>query len=140
LYINPGEDIDGDVVYSELDDNGIDDDENGYIDDIRGWDFVGSAEDSPQDNDIRPPFAGNYEILSHGTHVGGIMAETSNNNIGITGLAMQSRIIATKHSYDTDFGNAYLYDAYEGILYCAKMGAKILKGSGFKKGDITRDN
>jgi len=52
----------------------VDDDGNGFVDDLRGWDFVGATDTSSGDNDIRPPFMGSSKILSHGTHVSGIMA------------------------------------------------------------------
>lgn len=138
LYINLGEDANGDGVITEADINGTDDDGNGFVDDFRGWDFVGATYSSPQDNDIRPPNAGYYQILSHGTHVSGIIAATANNDIGIAGVSFQSKIIATKQSYD-DEESGYLYNAYDGILYCAKMGAKIINCSWGGGGDYGRD-
>ncbi len=129
LYINPGEDIDHDGQVTAADFNGLDDDGNGFVDDIRGWDFAGADASSSGDNDIRPPSAGSYQILSHGTHVAGIMAAVFNNNLGISGIARGSRIIATKQSRDNDVSDGYLWDAYDGVLYCAKMGAKVINCS-----------
>ncbi len=135
LYINPGEDLDGDGRFTEADINGVDDDGNGFVDDLRGWDFVGATDTSSGDNDIRPPFVGSSKILSHGTHVSGIMAATGQNEIGIAGVSFRSKIIATKQSHDEDVDNAWLWDAYDGILYCAKMGAVVINcswgGSGY---------
>lgn len=128
-YINPGEDIDGDGLFTEADLNGVDDDSNGFVDDVRGWDFAGAGENSGQDNDIRPPSAGNYQILSHGTHVSGIAGAVTNNELGVGGVSFRSKIIATKQSYDDDVEYGYLWNAYDGILYCAKMGATVINCS-----------
>ncbi|MBD3224683.1 MAG: S8 family serine peptidase [Caldithrix sp.] len=129
LFKNFREDANGDGVLDDKDVNGVDDDNNGFVDDFSGWDFVGASQDDSADNDIRPPSSGNRDILSHGTHVAGIMSAMANNGVGIAGIAYNSKIIATKHSYDTDYDKGYLYDAYDGILYCAKMGAKVINCS-----------
>ncbi len=109
--------------------NPDDDDENGFPDDFRGWDFSTESGYYPGDNDIRPPDAGNGQILSHGTHVTGIIAATANNEVGIAGISYRSKIIATKHALDTDVDHSYILHGYSGILYCAKMGAKIINCS-----------
>ncbi len=129
LYINPGEDLDGDGKMTAADSNGIDDDGNGFIDDVRGWDFSAAEEPYPGDNDIRPPSSGNQDILSHGTHVAGIAGAMANNEQGISGIARKYKIIGTKHSRDTDYTHGYLFNAYDGILYCAKMGAVVINCS-----------
>jgi subtilisin family serine protease len=132
LYINPGEDLNDDHRFTDADLNGADDDGNGFVDDVRGWDFTaGKMEDQDWsgDNDIRPPSAGSYQILSHGSHVSGILGATGNNNIGIAGVTFQSKIIATKQSFDDDLDNGWLWAAYDGVLYCAKMGARVINCS-----------
>lgn len=128
-YINPAEDINGDGKFTVEDINGVDDDANGFIDDVRGWDFSEASGAYSGDNDIRPPNSGNGDILSHGTHVAGIMAAETDNAIGIAGMAYRAKIIATKQSRDDDLSDGYLYNAYDGILYCAKMGAEIINCS-----------
>ncbi|MEJ2053148.1 MAG: S8 family serine peptidase, partial [Calditrichaceae bacterium] len=127
MYINPGEDIDGDGLITEADKNGVDDDDNGYIDDFMGWDFAGESGTS-EDNDIRPPGTDENLNLSHGTHVAGIAAATADNNLGIAGVSFRSKIIATKHMADDDT-STYIQNGYDGILYCAKMGADIINCS-----------
>jgi len=129
LYVNPGEDLNGDGQASEEDYNGIDDDGNGFVDDLLGWDFSQATDSLPGDNDIRPPVAGAHEILSHGTHVAGIAAAIHDNEVGISGIARHYRIIGTKHSRDDDVNHGYLYNAYDGILYAAKLGAKVINCS-----------
>ncbi len=131
LYINPGEDINNDGQITAADSNGIDDDGNGFEDDFMGWDYAGPKEDwgpSP-DNDIRPPNSGQYYSLSHGTHVMGTIAARFNNGIGVSGIAPHVRVIATKHSFDDDVSETHIIKGYDGILYCAKLGAKIINCS-----------
>ncbi len=131
LYVNPGEDVDHDGKITAADSNGVDDDGNGYVDDFRGWDFVGPRQNQGEmpDNDVRPPNAGYGQILSHGTHVSGVIAAATNNNVGISSISFRSKIIFTKQSYDDDLNQGYLYHGYDGIMYCAKMGAKIINCS-----------
>lgn len=139
LYINPGEDIDGDGLITAVDSNGVDDDFNGKIDDFRGWDFVGSTKSSGPhpDNDVRPPEAGPGQDLSHGTHVAGIAAAMTDNGIGVAGVSFQSKIIVTKQAYDDDSG---LWNAYDGIMYCAQMGAKVINCSWGSTGFSSYEN
>lgn len=88
IWINPGEDLDGDGVVMDPDDmNGIDNDGNGYVDDLIGWDFVsgGSAvwpgeDGNTQDNDPK-------DFNGHGTHTSGTIAAKTNNTVGVSGVA-----------------------------------------------------
>jgi subtilisin family serine protease len=85
---------------------GIDDDNNGYIDDIRGWDFVNtdgsnvwSGEDGQvEDNDP-------MDFHGHGTHVAGIAAAHTNNNIGIAAASWGARIMPLRIGWRTSDGN-----------------------------------
>lgn len=123
LYVNPGEDINHDGVFTSADENGVDDDGNGYVDDVVGWDFADN------DNDIRPPDAGPDHELSHGTHCTGIIGAAANNSEGIVGVSFRSKVIATKNAYNTATTNPGIVSGYDGILYCAKLGAKIISCS-----------
>ncbi len=125
LYLNPGEDLNSNGVVDASDENGIDDDGNGHVDDFYGWDF---ADD---DNDIRPPSAGVDQALSHGTHTTGIAAAVTDNATGVTGVSFRSKVIATKHSNDADSttNQPGIYYGYDGILYVAKLGAKFINCS-----------
>jgi subtilisin family serine protease len=67
----------------EISGNGIDDDRNGFIDDIFGWDF--------HDDDADP-----MDVNSHGTHVAGTIASRGNNALGVTGVSWNSKIMALK--------------------------------------------
>ncbi len=129
LYWNLGEDVNDDGVITAADENNIDDDGNGYIDDFRGWDFAGASSGSSADNDIRPPQAGPYQELSHGTHVAGIAAASTDNGMGVAGISFQSKVIATKNATDDDLETPGIYNGYDAILYCAQMGATIINCS-----------
>lgn len=92
----------------EVASNGIDDDGNGYIDDIRGYDFGSDTGDSdPTDEN------------GHGTHVSGIVAATGNNALGVIGVAWQTKIIPVKCLDDS--GNGYLSYLVNALDYVARL-------------------
>jgi len=101
---------------------GVDDDRDGYVDDIRGWDFVGFDASNPiGDNE---PLDGD----GHGTHIAGIIAAAGNNGLGITGINWRARIMILKVAADN---SGYFEDfAIIGALqYAADHGAKIVNCS-----------
>lgn len=105
--------------------NGVDDDNNGYIDDIRGWDFGG--DDGTPDNDPME------DAPDHGTHVAGLAGAVTNNQVGIASAAYNVQLMALKTSRDNyrDFttGNPYVLFGYEAIVYAADNGADIINCS-----------
>ena len=104
MWINPG----------EIPSNGIDDDENGYIDDVRGWDFVNNDNDPMDDN-------------SHGTHCAGIIGADGNNSIGVVGVNWTAMIMPLK--FLNAEGSGTTTDAILAIQYASHMGAKIMSNS-----------
>gem|GEM_PF-755591 len=98
----------------EIPGNGIDDDHNGYIDDVRGWDFAyGDAEV--------------IDRMGHGTHVAGTIAAVGNNNTGIIGVAPKAKIMPVKGLSDT--GSGYTDRLAAGIKYAAENGADVINNS-----------
>ena len=106
------------VNAGEIPDNGVDDDNNGFVDDVYGADVVGSIYDhdgDPQDDN------------GHGTHVAGIIAAQGNNGIGIIGVAPNAQIMAIKAAQYS--GALTSTDISEGILYAYQQGADIINMS-----------
>ena len=128
VWQNLGEDADGDGrtleyiggqwVFDPGDLNNIDDDNwDGnaltFVDDLIGWDPAGNG--TSNDNNPAPTGTG-----SHGTHVAGLLAASTDNNLGIASVAFNSSIMCVKSS--TDGESDYITDGYDGILYAAKAG------------------
>jgi subtilisin family serine protease len=109
IYTNP----------REIPANGIDDDGNGYTDDVHGFNV---ADRNPDVSDI----------VGHGTQMSGIIAARSNNGVGISGIS-QSKILPVKFFRRTgpspfDF-DATIADAARALLYSIAAGAKIINAS-----------
>lgn len=120
VWVNPG----------EIPNNGVDDDGNGRIDDVVGWDFVtgnpslcdsGGGEDCDvQDNDPR-------DYNGHGTHTGGTMAAISNNASGVAGVA-------------GGFGDGTTSSAGNGCkLMCLRIGWQDILGRGLVRMDYAAE-
>lgn len=99
--------------YGEVPGNGVDDDNNGYVDDVYGYDTANKDGD-PMDDD------------SHGTHVAGTIGAVGNNNVGVVGVAWKTRIMAVK-SLGTSGGS--FADVVAGFDYAVANGAKIVNMS-----------
>ncbi|MFV1951056.1 MAG: S8 family serine peptidase [Nitrospinota bacterium] len=98
----------------EIPGNFIDDDGNGYVDDVRGWNFV-AGNNNPWDNN------------GHGTHVSGTIAAVGNNSIGVVGVNWRVRIMPLK--FLDARGSGTTADAIRAIYYAANNGAKISNNS-----------
>lgn len=111
---------------AEIPNNGIDDDGNGFVDDIRGWD---SADD---DNDPNPPVnAPLFASFNHGTAVAGSAAASTDNNLGIAGIGFNCKLIGIKikssnNIVDDLFSGA---DALEGMDYAVSVNADVVNTS-----------
>lgn len=105
--------------------NGVDDDGNGYVDDVIGFDFVDQAVRNLGDDRDRDPVP--LDEQGHGTSVSGVVAATANNGIGIAGLAYGARI-ATLRAFDAT-GNGEEDDIAAALLYAATNGLDIVNMS-----------
>ncbi len=109
---------------NEIANNGIDDDNNGMIDDVHGWDFgglTGIPDNDPMED--RP---------DHGTLVAGCASAVTDNNLGIASIGFNSSIMPVKTSQDnirTSTGKALISYGYQGILYAAANGAHVINCS-----------
>ena len=107
-------------IYDPGDINGQDEDGNGYVDDLIGWDCSGFS--GLQDNIPLPPSGvSNGGTWAHGTHVAGLLSATSNNNTGIASVGFSCSIMSVKVSTgEQDY--PYITHGYDGILYAARAG------------------
>jgi subtilisin family serine protease len=100
---------------NEIPNNGMDDDFNGFIDDVQGWNFVDGGSNDPLD------------LNGHGTHIAGAIA-ASNNDFGITGIAYNAEIMPVKVIGGSDDASLTQFDANlaAGIRYAVDNGANVL--------------
>lgn len=105
IWTNPG----------EIPDNGIDDDGNGYKDDVHGYDIA------ENDGDPNPDAVENF----HGTHVAGIVSAKSDNGLGIASVGFDVAIMPVKINHQSSTVGI----AFEGLIYAANAGADIINCS-----------
>jgi subtilisin family serine protease len=108
IWTNPGEFGDGKQR------NGIDDDNNGFVDDWHGWDWIG--------NDNNPS-----DLLGHGTHVSGTLGASGNNGIGVTGVNWNVSILPLR-ILELD-GTGTAADLASAFVYARRAGAKVVNAS-----------
>jgi subtilisin family serine protease len=104
IWHNPG----------EIAGNGIDDDHDGYVDDVVGYNFVSSTGNPADDN-------------GHGTHVAGIIGAVGDNGVGVSGVDWHVQIMALK--FLDAGGSGYMSDAVRAINFAVAHGAKIVNAS-----------
>ncbi len=101
---------------NEIPDNKIDDDNNGYVDDVYGWDFING------DNNVDAK-----DETSHGTHISGIIAAEANNKLGGTGIAPRVKVMPLRwFDYDDPWTSAIIAET---LHYAVDHGAKIISSS-----------
>lgn len=132
-----------DLVYNmwrnpkEIPNNNIDDDGNGYVDDIVGWDFV-SNDNKPFDLSVDPMqliFGGGNP--GHGTHCAGNVAARAGNGKGIVGVAPNVQIMALR--FLSEKGQGTTAGAIKSIKYAVDNGAQILSNSWGSEGEDPND-
>ena len=101
IWANPG----------EIPANGVDDDSNGLVDDVHGWNFVEGLPTEP---------------ARHGTHVAGIIGATADNGIGISGVSQDATLMPLTACHDSVCKNV---DVIEAVEYARREGAKVINMS-----------
>jgi large repetitive protein len=111
IWTNPG----------EIAGNGVDDDANGYIDDVNGWDFF-SIDNDPNDG-------------GHGTHTAGTVGAVGNNGVGVAGMAWNCKLMALRFLGPT---GGFTSDAILAVQYTTQKAVKVSNnswgGGGFSQG------
>ena len=104
IWTNPG----------EIPNNGLDDDGNGYVDDVHGYDFYDYNSD---------PMDGN----GHGTHCGGTIGGVGNNGVGVAGVNWRCRLVAAQ--FLSAGGSGSIDGAIDAVEYCAINGFQVSNNS-----------
>src|ERR1041384_1031842 len=115
---------------AEIAGNGIDDDGDGFVDDLHGWDFFHndpSVYDGPGTNPDGSP------VDAHGTHVAGILGATGNNGVGVVGVNWQTSILPLKFLGPEGGSTADAIRAYD---YARTLRALWLSSNGTKGANI----
>lgn len=121
-------DLAANVFVNEAEANGkpgVDDDGNGYVDDINGWDFVDDGRTAPAGGQVGD--ADPMDDQSHGTHVAGTIGAVGNNGIGVTGINWTVKMMPMKFLDSSGSGNSV--DEYRAIKYATKMGVDVVNAS-----------
>ncbi len=159
--IRTAEDLNGNGRLDATASNGVDDDGNGYVDDVSGYDFVDRPQTvEPGDYRDADPFADD-DGSGHGTNVAGIVAAVRNNGVGITGIAPRVRLVSLRafgrdgRGDDEDIAKAVIYAAendisvlnlsfgdthisplmHESIRYAVERGVVVVASAGNVGGD-----
>ncbi len=111
VWIHPG----------EVPANSLDDDGNGKIDDVHGWHFYHQCSNSNclpfEDGDLT-------DDNGHGTHVAGIAAAETDNQVGIAGISWGARLMPVKVL--DEYGDGWYSDIIAGLIYAADNGADVI--------------
>lgn len=116
----------------EIAGNGKDDDKNGFIDDVYGWDFVNNIPDpKPKITET-----GGEDGLNHGTMIAGIIGASVNNEIGVSGVSSNVKLMTLRSLNEN--GEGKINDVVRAIDYAINNGADIINlsfsGLGYNKG------
>jgi len=116
LWVNKGE-TGKDKKGRNKSTNGIDDDKNGYVDDVHGWNFVSKNHDLTDNH-------------GHGTHISGILGAKGGNGKGVSGVSPNVSIMTLKYFDPNSPGLNNLENTVKSIHYAVENGAQIINYSG----------
>ncbi|MBN2011847.1 S8 family serine peptidase [candidate division KSB1 bacterium] len=126
LWVNPGEDLNGNGLVDQSDFDEFDNDGNGFVDDLRGWDFT-DAPHFPDGGDYRDRDNNPADEHGHGTTVAGIVGAVANNHIGIAGIAHGCKLLNLRAG--TSQGLLEEDDVASAIVYAVDVGARVVNMS-----------
>jgi len=112
IWINAAEDANQNGVFDSADNDGVDADSNGFVDDVVGWDF-GDDDNQPRDSEV-----------PHGTPVAGTASEATDNGLLGAAIGFSARIMCIK-----GFSGGLPMNAYQGMIYAAETGAEVVNCS-----------
>ena len=116
LWQNPGETgVDSKGRNKET--NGVDDDKNGFVDDVHGWNFASNNSDITDHH-------------GHGSHIAGIIGADGGNGVGVSGVSPNVSLMILKYYDPKAMGQQTLFNTVRAIEYAIKMGAHIINYSG----------
>lgn len=107
------------INQNEIPNNRIDDDHNGYVDDVYGYNFYGASEGKGNSDPM--------DLHSHGTHLSGIIAAQAYNGIGVVGINPNAKILPVRFLDEKGAGNQV--DGAMAIYYAVDQGAKVINCS-----------
>ena len=112
---------------NEIPNNNIDDDNNGFKDDIRGWDFVHNPGNVWPGEDSLNADNNPMDFDGHGTHTAGIAGATTNNGVGIASLSWGIKVMPLRIGWRGGDGNGYgsTYWMSQAFIYAANNGASV---------------
>jgi thermitase len=116
IWRNPGESGLDDFGMSRAS-NGIDDDDNGFVDDVQGWNFASNNADVMDDH-------------GHGTHIAGIIGAKKGNGWPSSGVAPNVSLMILKYYDSKNKGMDNLENTIRAIRYAVRMGADVINYSG----------
>ncbi len=115
IWVNAGE-TGPDPYGGDKATNGLDDDRNGYVDDVHGWNFAAGS------NDVR-------DRHGHGTHIAGIIGAVGGNGVGLSGVSPQVSLMALKYCEPGGLGGDPVANTAAAIRYAIRMGAHVINYS-----------
>ena len=122
--------------------NGSDDDNNGFVDDVRGWDFVtGVSQEAAAGEDGETPDNDPMDFNGHGTHCSGLAAAATNNEIGVASISWGCRIMPLRIGYHNkeDDGRGNSDWMAKAFIYAADNGASVINLSFTNGGSVIKD-
>ncbi|HXM34297.1 MAG TPA: S8 family peptidase, partial [Pyrinomonadaceae bacterium] len=127
IWTNPG----------EIPGNGIDDDNNGYVDDVNGWDFAHNDNTVFDYTGVSYPPAQNYtgDLEDHGTHIAGIIGAKGNNGVGVVGVNWQVSLMSLKFLTGVN-GEGNSADLLKAFAYAKSMRELWVSSGGSKGANI----